>query len=88
MQNKPTESSIPAPDSEVGQLRNRLVALEEQFMHEQRTVEQLNQVVTEQQTRLERLEAALTRMTLRIDAVRAAVETGPRSPEEERPPHY
>ena len=65
----------------------RLTELESRYMHLQRTVDDLNEIVIGQSLRIESLERRLERMLGYVSALTArAAETG--TPEDERPPHY
>lgn len=65
---------------------NRLVELETRIAYQEHTLQQLNDVVTEQQARVARLESSLSALHERLREVSENVfrhEGG-----EEKPPHY
>ncbi|MEM9404269.1 MAG: SlyX family protein [Pseudomonadota bacterium] len=66
---------------------DRIVDLEIRLAHQERLIEQLNEVLTDQQTRLTRLEVVSENLK---DRVRAIGDGGADAitPEDERPPHY
>lgn len=68
-------------------LADRTTRLEELFLHLQRTVQDLDQVVLQIHNRLVTLEASLARLAKRTDLLSESVDRD-RSPEDERPPHY
>ncbi len=65
----------------------RFVDLETRLAHQERLIEELNDVLTDQQARLTHLEAVSESLK---DRLRALGEggIGPGAPEDERPPHY
>jgi uncharacterized coiled-coil protein SlyX len=68
-------------------LAERIIRLEELFLHLQRTVQDLDEVVLKIVNRLDALEAGLARIATRTE--RLSDSLGPdRSLEDERPPHY
>ena len=69
-------------------LNARLVALEEQFTHQQRTIDALNQVILQHQKMIDIFEAELARTELKIGSLISAREETPRTLEDDRPPHY
>lgn len=77
-----TESKLNAPDA-----ADRLTRLEELIAHLERTQENLSQVLIEQQKRLEILEASLGRHLEEWSSHLEETRT-PRSPLDEKPPHY
>lgn len=64
----------------------RLTHLEEQFAHQQHTVEQLNEVVIELRGTVEKLEAAINKNHERIEELEEHEVTS--EPADEQPPHY
>jgi uncharacterized coiled-coil protein SlyX len=69
-------------------LNARLVALEEQFTHQQRTIDALNQVILQQQKMIDRFEAELGRAEQKMESLMSARDETPRTLEDDRPPHY
>jgi uncharacterized coiled-coil protein SlyX len=67
-------------------LGDRLLHLEEQFAHQQHTVEQINEVVIGLRSTIERLEAVLSKQHERIEELEEHEVTS--EPEDEKPPHY
>ena len=66
---------------------NRLIEIEVKLAEQERAVEELNQVVTDQQARISELEERCRLLTDRLKSFgEAGAESG--SPEAERPPHY
>lgn len=65
----------------------RFINLEMRLAHQERLIDELNDVLTDQQTRLTRLEAVSESLK---DRLRAIGEGGaePTAPDDERPPHY
>lgn len=73
------------PDNSV--LEERIVALEIQLAHQQRTCEQLNEVVVENTTTIMRMQNQL----VRLENLLRDLRQGPpeqRDPVAEKPPHY
>jgi uncharacterized coiled-coil protein SlyX len=68
------------------QVNSRVVELESRFMHLERTMEELNQVLLLQQRQVESLKRAMEKLDGQLDTM-AGADTA-RTPEEERPPHY
>ncbi|HYW81482.1 MAG TPA: SlyX family protein [Thermoguttaceae bacterium] len=68
-------------------LARRVTELEELSTHQERTVQQLNEVILQQERRLTETEAALKRVAEKVDTFSTSGDT-PRSLEDERPPHY
>jgi uncharacterized coiled-coil protein SlyX len=68
-------------------LAERLTQLEEFCTFLQRTVNDLDHVVLEQQQRIESLEARLLRLNSQFDRALESTES-PLRPEDEKPPHY
>jgi SlyX protein len=65
---------------------DRMIDIESKLAHQDQLLLELNEVVTEQQTRIMQLEQ-LSRSL--IDRVRAMSDATPDdSPQDERPPHY
>jgi len=68
-------------------LAARVTELEELSTHQERTVQQLNEVILQQERRLAETEAALKRLAEKFETLSTSADT-PRSLEDERPPHY
>ncbi|MBI3840334.1 MAG: SlyX family protein [Planctomycetia bacterium] len=68
-------------------LNQRVVELEALFMHLQRTVNELDQVVLAQQKRLEVIERKVAALGADLSSVASSI-TEERKPEDEKPPHY
>ncbi len=67
----------------------RLDRLEMELAHQQRTTDQLNDVVTEQSVELLRLQRALKQAAKQIDEIRTKAEKAePVDLADEKPPHY
>lgn len=66
---------------------NRLIDIEMKLAHQEKLVDELNQVLTDQQTRITELEELCRSLAERL---RSAGESGAEvgSPDDERPPHY
>lgn len=69
------------------EMEQRLTRLEEMFVHLERTTEELNEVVVEQNRRIARLEMSVRKLHERQERLLASLES-PRSAEDEKPPHY
>ncbi len=65
-------------------LERRIDALEERAMHQERTIEELNETITRQWEELERLGRLLSRLEAQQQDLSAALPEGPEPP----PPHY
>ncbi len=65
----------------------RLIELEMLFMHHQRTVADLDQVVLSQQRKIEALERRIQSLQGELGTMASAL-TPERKPEDEKPPHY
>jgi uncharacterized coiled-coil protein SlyX len=68
-------------------LHERLIELEMLFTHLQRTLADLDQVVLSQQKQIEALERTIGSLHGDFDRLASSTHT-PRTPEEEKPPHY
>lgn len=79
----PSPSNSPDPPNS----DERLIELEGLFMHLQRTVHDLDQVVVDQARRIEILERGWKRLNNEVQVVRDSARE-PRRPEDEIPPHY
>ena len=67
----------------------RLERLEVELAHQQRTTDQLNEVVSEQAVELLRLERAVKRAAKQIDELRTKTDKAePTDLADEKPPHY
>lgn len=64
---------------------DRLVDIEVKLAHQEQTIIELNDVVTEQQAKLTELEALCSKL---IDRVRTISDTAIDAPHDDRPPHY
>ena len=65
----------------------RVVDLEVKLGYQEQMLDDLNEVVTRQQGQIDRLEKMVVQLTDSISDVQEA-SSGPRRPEDERPPHY
>jgi uncharacterized coiled-coil protein SlyX len=74
-------------NSQPPSLETRLTELESLFMHLQRTVADLDQIVVDQSRRMEILEREVRRLSSDLGAVRD-MNREPRRPEDDIPPHY
>ena len=63
----------------------RLVDIEIKLAHQEQTISELNDVVTEQQARLIELDALCHKL---IDRVRAVADGATDAQHDDRPPHY
>ncbi|MEE8452730.1 MAG: SlyX family protein [Thermoguttaceae bacterium] len=68
-------------------LATRVTELEELSTHQERTLQQLDQVILQQDRRLAEAEATLTRLADKVEVLSHSADTN-RSPEDEQPPHY
>ena len=66
---------------------HKIIELETKLAFQERLLDQLNEVVTEQHARIDRLQKAIIRLEDKIADVAVAGGSA-RSPEDERPPHY
>jgi len=73
---------VPQPDDSM-----RLTDLESRYAYLEKTISDLNEVVFEQQKMLDSLRTRMKQYEQTTDRLAAALE-GPRSANEERPPHY
>ena len=64
----------------------RIVELESKLAYQEQTLEELNEVVTDQQARLMQLEELCRSLVERVRSLGEASSDG--DPEAERPPHY
>lgn len=65
----------------------RFIDLETRLAHQERLIDELNDVLTDQQSRLTRLEAVSESLKDRLRAIgEGGAGTG--APDDERPPHY
>jgi len=68
-------------------LEQRLVAVEERVMYAEQLLERLNDVLCDVQNRIDEQSLTLKRLTDNVERGSAGT-VEPRTPEEERPPHY
>ena len=68
-------------------LTARLTELEEILTHQERTMQQFNEVVLQQDRRLAKVEARLAQIVGRVEVLCESLDTD-QPPEDERPPHY
>ncbi len=73
---------------EAGELARRLSETESLLMFLQRTVDDLNSVILEQQRRLEAHDNELARLRAMFVNFNDSMAEPPRRPEDEKPPHY
>jgi uncharacterized coiled-coil protein SlyX len=69
-------------------IQRRLSELETLLTFLQRTVEDLNAVILQQQRRLDSQEKELARLRATVSNVADSIAEPPRKPEDEKPPHY
>ena len=68
------------------ELENRIEALESKFSFQEETIQQLDDIIVDQQTRLERLEKSFRAL---LDDVLAQKNQQPPNPDDDAPPpHY
>jgi len=73
---------------EMANVLARLGDVESLLMFLQRTTDDLNQVILEQQRRLNVQEKDLSRLRAMLDGLTDSIVELPRRPEDEKPPHY
>lgn len=71
----------------MGNTEEKIVDLEVKLGFLERTVEQLNEALVEQDTVIQRMDRRLQQLTERL-AKASDTEEGERDPLDERPPHY
>ncbi len=69
-------------------LETRVTELEELLTHQQRTLEQLNEVVLEQERRLKAIQASMLDLNNELTEVSEWVAENRPTENEETPPHY
>jgi len=74
-----------SPDPEI---QRRLLDLEESLCHDQRLIEELNQVVIDLRGQIDQLEKRLSRAELRVRAVDQRIPDSEEDLPHEKPPHY
>lgn len=77
-----TGSTLPAGDS----IEGRVTELELRFMHQEKTIQELNEAVYRQEQIIARLERGLGLLNEQFSTLAPSVVREP--DEEERPPHY
>ena len=77
----------PKKPESIARLESRIIELEGLFTHQQKLIQDLNEVILDQQRRLERFELHAAHLAARTEAMLASVEM-PSRPEDEKPPHY
>ncbi|WP_213774079.1 SlyX family protein [Bradyrhizobium sp. dw_78] len=65
-------------------LGDRLDAVESHLMHQDKTIESLNQTITDQWLRIEALARQIANLSERVEETEASAP----APANERPPHY
>lgn len=70
-----------------GRLEQRVSELESLFLHLQRTVQDLNDVLLDQHRQLTAVQSQMDRVLRDVDSL-VQVQERPRRPEDEKPPHY
>ena len=75
------------PQTNLEALATRVTELEELSTHQERTIQQLDEVILQQERRLAETEAALKRLAEKVEIFSHSADTT-RPPEDERPPHY
>ncbi|MEX2139896.1 MAG: SlyX family protein [Pirellulales bacterium] len=76
------------PKADARELECRLSEMESVLMFLQRTTDDLNTVILEQQRRLEAQDNELARLRAMFANFADAMPEAPRKPEDETPPHY
>jgi uncharacterized coiled-coil protein SlyX len=71
-----------------GKVARRLSEVESLLMFLQRTVDDLHTVILEQQHRLAAQDGEIARLRATFTNFADAIAEAPRSPEDEKPPHY
>lgn len=71
----------------IHELQQRVVSLEELFSHEERKVQQLNQVVVDLRRELDQLNSQMAQLQARFRWVLENANNGENLPHE-KPPHY
>ena len=77
-----------AHEETIARLEARIVELEGLFTHQQKLVQDLNEVIVDQQRRLSLCESHAARLSARTESILASMEEAPRSLEDDKPPHY
>ncbi|HJM92368.1 MAG: SlyX family protein [Alphaproteobacteria bacterium] len=72
--------------SETDELRQRLMALESHSAHQDGTIEDLSEMVSQQWTEIEALRCTLAELRARLGRVEDDV--APAAPDDQPPPHY
>jgi|GEM_PF-2038703 len=79
-----SNEKFPDKNPNHGDLYLRLQELEEKFLYQDRTIDDLNEVIIEQQAQLYALEEKFRR----LQALLTAIEDQPSGVPDPRPPHY
>src|SRR5687768_16888995 len=83
------ETSMTNSDDQANhELHRRLSEVESLLTYVQRTVDELNGVILEQQGRLAAQEKAIARLRGMFSTLEDSIVEVPRRPEDEKPPHY
>lgn len=77
----------PEKPESIANLESRIVELEGLFTHQQKLIQDLNEVVIDQQRRLDQCESHAAQLSARTESVLASIET-PHRLEDDKPPHY
>lgn len=72
----------------VDRLEDRIIELETRLAYQEDTLQQLNQVVTEQDQMILRLQEHMRLVADKLISIEGGVELGGGMPVNERPPHY
>jgi len=67
-------------------MEERITELEMRFMHQEQTINELNEIVCRQELTLERLEREMSAMREQLKTAASSINRSPE--EEEPPPHY
>ena len=67
-------------------MEERITELEMRFMHQEQTINELNEIVCRQELALERLEREMAAMREQLKTAASSINRSPE--EEEPPPHY
>jgi uncharacterized coiled-coil protein SlyX len=67
-------------------MEERITELEIRFMHQEQTINELNEIVCRQELALERLEREMSAMREQLKTAASSINRSPE--EEEPPPHY
>lgn len=78
----------PEKPESIERLETRIIELEGLYTHQQKLIQDLNDVVIDQQRRLDQCESHAARLSARTESLLASLEETPRCLEDDKPPHY